>query len=254
VNQPGLSITDLLGLGFVAVFTILIVAFIFIGRNHPSRSLREILTFKKLKRGIGLAVEAGQRLHISLGHGSLDGQKAASGLIGLSVLERVARVASISDLPPIASSGEGNLSILSQDTLKSAYAAINAEDQYDPLSGQLSGLTPFSFASGTLPLIYDQHTSVNILMGSFGTELALIADVSERVGSITLAGSENLSAQAIIYATAQEPLIGEELFAAGAYLNAGPAHASSLRAQDLLRWVIIGVIIIGSFFKLVGVL
>ena len=254
MNQSGLISSDLVGLGFVVLFTILVVVFMFRSKERPPRNLREIPAFSKLKKGIGLAVEAGQRLHVSLGHGNIDGLRAGSGLIGLSVLERIARVASVSDRPPIVTSGEGNLATLSQDTLRSAYTVINSEDQYDPLSGQLSGLTPFSFAAGIMPIIYDQHTSVNVLMGSFGTEVGLITDASERKGSLTLAGSENISAQAIIYATAEEPLIGEELFAAGAYLNAGPAHSSSLQAQDVVRWLTIGLIIIGAFLKLVGVL
>jgi hypothetical protein len=56
-----------------------------------------------------------------------------------------------------------------------------------------------------------------------------------------------------LYATAQEPLIGEELYAAGAYLQAGPLHISSLRAQDILRWVLAAIILGGAILKFLGV-
>jgi hypothetical protein len=49
----------------------------------------------------------------------------------------------------------------------------------------------------------------------------------------------------VIYASASDPLIGEELFAGGAYLGAGKMHEASISAQDVIRWIII-VIIIGS--------
>jgi hypothetical protein len=130
---------------------------------------------------------------------------------------------------------------------------MGADEQYDPDSGQLSGFTPFSYAAGTLPVIYDQQASVNVLIGTFGNEVALITDASERKGSLTLGCSDNLPAQAILYAAAQEPLIGEELYAGGAYLQAGPAHIASLRAQDILRWVLIVVILLLAALKLVGV-
>lgn len=253
MNLFGLISTELLGLGFVIVFFSLIVVFTFIGKGQRLQNLREISAFTRLKRSIGLAVEAGQRLHLSLGHGGINGQQGASALVGLSVLQRIARVASISDHPPIASSGEATLTILSQDTLQSAYHAINADNQYEPTTGQLSGLTPFSYAAGTLPIIFDSQTSVNLLIGSFGSEVGLITDASERKGGMAIAGSENMTAQAIMYASAQELLIGEELYAAGAYLQAGPAHIASLRAQDVLRWVIIGIILLGALLKLVGV-
>jgi hypothetical protein len=52
---------------------------------------------------------------------------------------------------------------------------------------------------------------------------------------------------------AQEPLIGEEFFAGGAYLGAGPAHTASLRMQDILRWVVVSLIVLGAILKLTGV-
>jgi hypothetical protein len=254
VNLSGLLGTELLGLGFILVFLSLMAMFTIMGKSQRIQNLREIPAFTKLKRGIGLAVEAGQRLHLSLGHGGVYGQQGASALIGLSVLQRIARAASISDRPPLASSGEATLTILSQDTMKNAYHAINADNQYEPTMAQLTGLTPFSYAAGTLPIIFDTQTSVNLMIGSFGSEIALITDASERTGGMAIAGSENISAQAIMYASAQELLVGEELFAAGAYLQAGPMHTASLRAQDFLRWIIIGIILLGAFLKLIGVL
>jgi hypothetical protein len=57
-----------------------------------------------------------------------------------------------------------------------------------------------------------------------------------------------------LYATADEPLLGEELYAAGAYLGEDAVHKASLQAQDILRWVLIGAIILGAILKLLGIL
>jgi hypothetical protein len=168
-------------------------------------------------------------------------------------LQRIARAASISDRPPVATSGEATLAILSQDTLRSAYHAIGADSQYDPSLGQLSGLTPFSYAAGAMPVVFDMQVSVNILAGHYGSEVALITDAAERSGLLVLAGSDSLPAQAILYAAAQEPLIGEELYAAGAYVQAGPMHLASVRAQDVLRWILIGGILVMILAKLAGI-
>jgi hypothetical protein len=223
------------------------------GRQRLQVTLRDIPTFTKLRRGIGLAVEAGQRLHISLGHGGIQGVQGGSTLVGLTLLQRIARAASVSDRPPVATSGEATQVVLSQDTLRSAYHAIGADEQYDPSSGQLSGLTPFSYAAGVIPVIHDQQVSVNVLAGHFGSEVALLTDAAERSGSMSLAGSDHISAQAVLYATADESLVGEELYAAGAYTQSAPMHLASLRAQDIVRWVLIGLILVGAGLKLVGV-
>ncbi len=243
-----------LGLVFLVVFLGSMIVFAVAGKNCPGQNLRGIVAFSRLGKAVGLAVEAGRRLHISLGWGGVSGMQGVSGLLGLSVVERIARLASISDRPPVVSSGEGTLGILSQDTLSKTYRTIGEARQYDSGQGRVSGLTPFSYAAGVLPNIYDEQVSATVLAGHFGSEVALIADASERSDGLTLAGSDSIQAQAIMVAAAQEPLIGEELYAAGAYVNAGPLHASSLRAQDIFRWVLVVTILVGAALKLVGLI
>ncbi len=256
MNLPELdlaSLSGLTGLGFVLIFFGLIVIFLAAGRRGSRRLLRPIPAFERLGHAIGLSVEAGRRLHLSLGRGGLTGIPAGSAFIGLTMLRRIAQVASISDRPPVATSGEGTLAILSRDTLRSAYQNLGAANLYDPVSGRLTGLTPFAYAAGTLPVIYDEEVNATVLAGNFGPEVALITDAAERTGGMTLAGSDSLPAQAVLYATAQEPLIGEELYAAGAYIQAGQTHLASLQAEDVLRVLVIAVTIVLGALKLLGV-
>jgi hypothetical protein len=239
---------------FVIFFLVLIIIFWILGRKKPILALRGISAFTKLSKMIGISVESGKRIHVSLGKGSIYGEQAAAGIVGLSVLERIAQVTTMSDLPPIATSGDGAIAILSQDTLKGSYRAIGTQNQYDPTFGRFTGATPFSFAVGSLPVIYDEQSSIDILLGHFGSEVALITDASTRNGNSSLAGSDNLTAQSILYATAEEPLIGEELFAAGAYVKPEPMHIASLHAQDVMRWILVTAIILGAILKFLGVL
>ena len=245
---------NLMGLIFIIGFLGLMLLFGIGKLSQSKRRLREIPAFLRLKRAIGLAVESGERLHISLGHGGIDGPRCAAGLVGLSVIQKISRAAAISDKPPIATSGEAALAILSQDVMHASYRAVNAENRYDPSLGQLTGLTPLSFTAGALPAVYDEQVSVNMLLGSFGSEVGLLADAAERMGSLTIGGSDNLPAQAVLFVSMKEPLVGEELFAGGAYLQVNPMHVSSLIALDVLRWVLIGLIILGAAMKLVSAL
>jgi hypothetical protein len=214
---------------------------------------RELPAFARMRHAVGRVVEDGTRLHISLGHGALSTPQSASGLAGLILLRRLAEFTSAGDQPPIATSGDPTLAILSQDMLLAA-SKVAAQGAYDPTLGRLTGLTPFSYAAGAIPVIRDENISANVLIGNFGVESALMIDAAERAHTFTLAGSDNLTAQAVMYAAAQEPLIGEELFAAGAYTDAGRMHLSSLTTQDILRWSVVAIMLIGSILKLAGVL
>lgn len=218
-----------------------------------TRRLRDIPAFHRFRRAVGLSVESGKRLHISLGRGGITELPGGATFEGLTILECCTRAASISDRPPVATSGDSITAVLSQDTLHAGYASLGAERRYTPTNGRLSGLTPLSYAAGVMPDIHDEQVSASVFAGHFGSEVGLLIEAGERTRGLTVAGSDSLSAQAVLYAAAQEPLVGEELYAGGAYLGAGAAHIASLRMQDILRWVVIGLILLGAILKLVGV-
>lgn len=247
-----MTLSDYLGFVFVIVFLILIAIFLVIDRKKTFVSLRNIPAFNKLGRAFGDSVEAGKRIHLSLGRGSINSQQSTAGLVGLSVLERMTRIAAISDRPPVATSGDSTVAILSQDTIKYASRSVGTSSQRLLASGGLTGVTPLSYAAGVIPVIYDEQSSIDILLGNFNSEVALIADASERNGNVSLAGSDSLTGQAVVYAATREPLVGEEFFASGAYVQAGAMHEASLHAQDVLRWVLIGIILIGAIVKFLG--
>ena len=69
--------TELAGLLFVLVFFVLILAFVVLGRRRPFLKLREIPAFSRLIRAVGLSVEDGTRLHLSLGARGLTGPESA---------------------------------------------------------------------------------------------------------------------------------------------------------------------------------
>jgi hypothetical protein len=247
-----LSTESIFGLVLILICVVAMIVFSMPLRNRPAVILRQIAAFQHLRRAIGLAIEDGKRLHVSLGNGTILGPNNASALVGLNALEKAAQISIISDRPVVATSGDGSLSILSQDTLRAAYRTNNVLEQYNPDRARLAGVTPFSYIAGSIPVAKIEQVSANILVGHFGPEVALLCEYSDQKGIFTLAASDSLPAQAAMFATAHEPLIGEELFALPAYLQAAPIHQASLRAQDILRWILIAVLIGGALLKLVG--
>ncbi len=244
---------DWVGLGLLGLAGLLLLVFTYLRRKTPA-VFRRIEAYERLNRAVGLAVENGTRLHISLGRGNFFTARGGSALAGLALLRRIAERTSVSDRPPLATSGDATLAILSQDTMLSGYRAAGAEEQYRFSTGRLTGLAPFSYAAGTMPIVRDENVSASVIIGDLGAEAALVAESSDREGTSLIAASDNLSAQAVFYASAQEPLIGEELFAGGAYTGAGPTHEASLNVQDILRWLVIVAILAGSALKLVGII
>jgi hypothetical protein len=220
-------------------------------RRKKKPVYRDIPVFAHLRQAVGRVVEDGSRLHVSLGRSGLPAPQSIAALAGLGLLRRLADQTSASDQPPIATSGESTIAILSQDTLQSSFQTTVPGAAFDISAGRLTGLTPFSYAAGTLPINKDENTSATVLMGNFGVEVGLLTDAAERQNTYLLAASDNLPAQAIMYASAHDMLIGEELFSAEAYNNSGPIQLASLTVQDILRWLVIASMLIGGIAALI---
>jgi hypothetical protein len=240
----------LISLGIILFTVILMIGFSWAQRRFPF-SIRSIPAFSRIRRAVSLVVEDGTRLHVSLGHGNLQTQFGAAAFAGLSLLRRLGEVTSLSDRPPIATSGNSVLSIVAQDTLRTAHEAVAVEQSFDMNNSRLTGLTPFSYAAGVMPIIRDEAISTNVLIGNFGVEVGLLTEAAERQDSAVIAASDNLPAQAVLYAASPDTLIAEELFASGAYIQAGRMHNASLLTQDILRWLIILAILAGAILKMV---
>lgn len=223
-------------------------------RSGVSPVFRRISSLSKFRQAVNFSVEDGKRIHVSLGNASLTLPASASAFVSLVALRRIARLSSASDNPPQATSGDSVLAILSQDALHQSARENHTLDLYDPTHGALAGITPLSYAAGALEQMRDEDIKVNVLIGNYGPEVGFLSSASEESGSFTLGASDSLPAQAVLYATTDQPLIGEELFALPAYLHATPIHNASLLVQDMLRGLIILVILGGTLLQLLGAL
>ncbi len=244
-------------LALLSLFIILFVALLLpilsiVQRKSPPR-FRLIPAFRALRRAVDLSIEDGKQVHVSLGRGDLLTLQAASGLAGLSMWRHLAAQTAVGDRPPLITAGEGGLVILGQDTTRTAYRAALAEELYHPLVARLGGLSPFAYAASTLPLLQEKRISTHIFLGHFGVESLLLGEAAERNQVFFVAASDDLTAQAGLFALAPHPLLGEEIFAAAAYLGASSSNQASLSAQDALRWMLILALLILPVLKFFGV-
>lgn len=243
--------TGIAGLGIVVLVIVLIALFAFLHQRSPF-SFRNISAFSRIRRAASLVVEDGTRLHVSLGSGSILTPAGASALAGLFLLRRLGEITSLSDRPPLATTGSGLLNLLAQDTLRTAHDSVAIDQAFDMNNARLTGFTPLAYAAGVMPAVRDEGISSNVLIGNFGPEVGLLVEAADRQNARVVAASDSLTAQAVLYASTTETLIGEELFASGAYLQAGNSHAASLLVQDILRWLIVIALIVAAGLKALG--
>ena len=245
-----------LGLLVAAVLAVLILALTVLARRYPTRPrvLRPITAFQRLPITVGQAVETGRRLHIALGTGELGTADTTTTVAGLTLLDQISAAAAVSDRPPVVTTSDGATLLLAQDTLRNVYTRQNALARYDQDSAQVAGLTPLAYGAAQTALPADEAVAGAVLLGTVGSEAVLLAEAGQRAGVTTLAGADGLATQAMLFTTADHPLLGEDVFAGAAYIGGEPQHLASLSAQDVARVAIAVLIVLGVLVQSARVL
>jgi hypothetical protein len=110
--------------------------------------------------------------------------------------------------------------------------------------------SPMSYAAGVSYTIQHSNVGSNLLMGHMGPEIAIILEAGGRENMDQIVGSDDPTALAVGAAMSDDLLIGEELFAAGAYMKGEPAQLASLQIQDILRLIIAAAVFLFAFINL----
>jgi hypothetical protein len=241
-------------LGLLCLLLFVGFIFYFTTRLTPDRrpALRRIRAFETLKGFTGRAVETGQPLHLSLGLGSLANTTTADSLAGLFVLNYLAEQAAATGVPPIISMADPTVMLFAQDALRVAHAddLEGAEEAYRNV--RWIAPQPAAYAAGVMSLLSIDQVGANAMIGTFGDEYLLMGETAARRGIVHVGGTSNPNALPFIYTSAQETLLGEEIYAAGAYLQRLPTHIASLVTQDTIRWIIVLVMLGGIIWASLG--
>jgi len=235
-------------------FVVLVNVMQFILRRRDAFPLRPIAAFDRVPRLVSESIEAGSPMHFSLGISGIGGEQTLISLAGAELFYQITKQTTIGDRSPIITVAQTEAIPLGVDTLRRAFQKTNHLDRYDPLSVRWypSGRRVLAFAAAITAMQNEDHVSSHVLAGSFGSELALIADAAQRQDRPVLAVSDQLTGQAVAFAMADEVLIGEEIFAASGYLSDDAGYVAIAITTDVLRWTLVLALLAVFIFSLVN--
>ncbi len=222
-------------------------------RRGRQVGLRPLPGFTALKSQSGRAVETGRGAHFSLGRGSLVTSASPVSIASLTALDYLTEDGCASDVPPLITSGDGTLHLAAQDSLRGAFKKARRSDEYKPAMARFLASNEFSsaYATGATDVINSEQLGSNLLIGRYGPELTIIAEAGIRNELQQVIGTDDPTAMALAMATTDKVLLGEELYAAGAYLKGEPAQLATLLLQDIFRIIAIIGILLAAIINLV---
>ncbi|PJF38999.1 MAG: hypothetical protein CUN55_15635 [Phototrophicales bacterium] len=209
--------------------------------------LRTIRGYQILPLLVDEAIESDRQLHVGLGGIELGKATTLVSLAALTLLYEVNRRQAFTSSTPLVTTTDGILLTGAQDMLRRAYATENNLSAYhaDTVVWLPTGERSLAYGAAISAINYIDRLSNNIMVGSYGAELALIGDVATRRDAVFVGQSIDLVGQAVAFAHAETPILTEELFVSEAY-----TRPDDLRSQiqplmlDVLRWALVIAIIL----------
>ncbi len=221
-------------------------------RRRDSIPLRVVPAYEAIPILVGAAIEADRPVMVSFGSAGLGGSSTLLALASAELFYQVARRAAIGVTSPVLTVSDPSALPLGYGTLRRAYESRGRIERLRENSVRWypSGPRSLAFAAALMTMMGDDRIAGGILFGSYGVELALVLDASARRRLPSIAASDQLEGQAVAWVLAEQSLIGEEMFVAGAYLGDSATQFGSTIALDTLRWALILALITASVLVL----
>jgi len=246
-----MSMQQKISVAFILLFLLFMYVSYLEIRLRGKPQLRPLQGIERLRRVINRAIESGKPLHISIGSGSIGKQDTAETVAGLTVLEYMEQQGSYYRMPVITSLATPSALIAAYDSRR---RAAGLKGIMPP--GRVYFVAPqkIIYAAGASEIIKNEQALANVMIGPFGYEYLLLGEMTERQGIEQIGGTTDPRVLPYVYASSEHYLLGEEIFAAGAYLSGDQGWVASLMAQDRMRTLLSIVIVMGMILKSLGVI
>ncbi len=203
-----------------------------------------------IDEAIGRATEMGRPVHFSPGIGSVDN---AQTLAGLSILSYVARQCARYETDLIATNRQTVVYPIAEEIVKQAFAQEGKLADYKIENVRFISQDQWAYASGVTGIMHREKPAANFLLGAFWAESLLFAEIGATTGAMQVAGTARTGQIPFFVVACDYCLIGEELFAASAYLTKEPILVGSLIVQDWGKMFAAICIVIGVLLESAGI-
>jgi hypothetical protein len=134
---------------------------------------------------------------------------------------------------------------LAQEVIRDTYQSEGYPERFDPDSVRFISDRQFAFAAGVSGIIHREQTAAAFFLGEFYAESLIFAETANSIGAIQVASSTEATQTPFFIAACDYVLIGDEFYAASAYLTRDPIMVGSLVGQDWSKMTAIAFIALG---------
>jgi hypothetical protein len=233
---------------FLAILTFsgTLLFFIRKARRGEEIFLRDIPGLKAVEEAVGRSTEMGKPVLYVPGIMDMDQVETVAGVIVLGhVSKMTARYETTLNVPV----SRAIVMKAAQEVCKESYLMEGRPDMFHEDMVHYLTDEQFAYAAGVNGIMVREKPAACMYMGKFYAESLILAETGNSIGAIQIAGTAS-QAQIPFFVTACDyTLIGEEFFAASAYLSQRPELIGGIKGQDMIKVIVIGFILGGVIFR-----
>lgn len=221
--------------------------------SHAKRKeifLRRIPGLDAVDEAIGRATELGKPiLYLTGAHDLHDPSTIAAAVI----LGKVAKRAALYETELMVPHREPITMAVCQEITKQAYLEAGKPDLFKEDANFFITADQFSYTAAVDGIMLRKKPAANFFMGAYFAEALLLTETGASTGAIQIAGTDSDHQLPFFVTTCDYTLIGEELYAASAYLSREPVQIGTLRGQDIGKAVILSMLAVGTVLATIEV-
>jgi hypothetical protein len=214
--------------------------------------IRKIAGLEAVDEAVGRATEMGRSCLFIAG---IQDMNDIQTIAGLSVLSRVSKVAAEFDAKVEVPTSRSLVMTAARETVQASYLAAGRPDAYNQDLIYYVTDEQFGFVAYIQGMMSREKPAACFYMGAFFAESLILAEMGNTIGAIQVAGTAMPAQLPFFVAACDYTLIGEEFFAASAYLSGEPDQLGSLKGQDIGKIIVaIGIVAGVSMASLASIL
>jgi len=241
---------------FVLVCFLTLACVIFFSINRARKGklpyLRKLPGVDAIREAIGRSTELGKPIVYSPGIAGLSGETGAQTFAALEILSYVAKTAAEYDTRLIVCIRIPEVLPIAEEVVRTGYLSAGKIESYDPNDVRFLSSAQFAYAAGVMGIMERERPGATFLLGGFWAESLMFAEVGNAIGALQIAGTANLHQIQFFVAACDYTIIGEELFAVGAYFSEDPIKRGAISGQDIGKLIAVGLIIAGVILTTFG--
>ncbi len=227
----------------VIIFSTFALVFITVARKGKELYIRPLAGIEAVDEAIGRATEMGKPILYILGLGSAD---MIATIASFTILSRVAKKTAEYQTPILIPCCDPIVMAVAQETVRAAFLEAGRPDQYKQENIYYLTSMQFAYVAGVNGIMIREKPATNFYLGKFYAESLLLAETGSLAGSIQISGTDEIAQIPFFVAATDYTLIGEELYAASAYLGKEPVLLGTLKGQDWAKALVMIFLILGA--------